>query len=98
MLAIVDNQLVRLVPVLEPRDLSVIITEGRIQGMAGNEPIETGVNYFVMKEDRTLDVTMNRRTGEFTLTGHGTANLRAVFGNGHVDAELVVEAPEKSAA
>jgi len=95
MLGIVDNQLVRLEPVLEPRQLSVVLTENRIQGLAGGEPVETGVSYFVMKEDPGLDIQMNKRTGEFAVAkGYGEARLRAVFGNGHVDTTLVVARTE----
>lgn len=99
MLAVVDNQLVRIEPVLDLQGgfrLGVTVDIGTMTGQLVMStdlgPIEAGVHYHIMEEDKSLDVSLDGVTGAFVIErGYGQVKFRAIAGDQGCDAMLTVE-------
>lgn len=87
MLAMVDNVLATLQPVVIPQEgYSLQDDGGRLGLYASGHRIEIGVTFYRMTNHRRT--TLDPRSGEFEIEGKGPTVFRAVFGNQHIDLEV----------
>jgi len=91
MLALIDNALFHCEPSLEYRGgFSIEATppnvkrRGQVLVRAGRDIIRSGVTFFRMKGEGTIDP----RTGDYQLKGRGKSVFRAVFNGQHLEIEL----------
>ena len=90
MLALVDNVVTQVTPVLDlpASDFRVGSSSregmGRVTVSYGGKLIESGVVFYKMRGEFLL----NHRTGEFQLARRTFATIRAVFAGQHEDVEV----------
>lgn len=89
MLALIDNQLATLSPVLTTDKRLFVLEDvgGRLQlRLAGKGVIEAGVTFYKM--DGPPNAIINPRTGVYKLKRGQTARFRAVFAGQHCDLKM----------
>lgn len=92
MLALVDNVLAEVTPVLEPGRMLYCLEasrptsqgKGRLYLRANGQILESGVTFYKMEGEGTI----NPRTGHYTVPKGQTTRFRAVFANQHCDLKV----------
>ena len=86
MLAIIDNLLADVRPVLEIPEYSLRAEGRQLVLYANGHAVISGVTFYRMSNNRHTD--LNPVTGEFQITNGRPSKFRAVFAGQHLDLEV----------
>lgn len=87
MLAVVDNQLAVIQPLLDTEvAYELTAKDGRLQVNANGVRVEAGVTFFRMTNHRRSVV--DPVTGQYEIEGKAPTVFRALFANQHIDLEV----------